>query len=228
MLPWDRFFEGLPRWIGLDQEPGFARLRSVRIVDHEIRPQRFPMFGDGGFERLRDGLALRPAPVGKSKRLLEHKHDPGTMQGRMRTRTAVVVFPLLIGQAQGPDMVWVMRLKALRKNTLQHGHRQKRAGHFHEREPVRMMPFRRGRGRHTVVSVSQGVRSYPRAIFAGTRYVTATGNSRGCGSANRAVIAAVSCVISSGIAWTRARKASMLRSNCSRSAGANPGRNAWA
>ena len=51
----------------------------------------------------------------------------------------------------------------------------------------------------------------------GTRYVTATGNSLGCGLANLARIAAVSRSISSGIVRTLALRASRFRSNCSRS-----------
>ena len=142
------------------------------------------------------------------------------IQARCRAgcgRALLMVFPFCIRQAQRAGLVWVMRVKALRKDMLQHGHGQERTGHFHQRKPVRMMPLRRGRGRHTVVSVSQGFKIIlgPSLQESDTLLPPET-----AGIADRQtvpLIAAVSCVISSGIAWTRARKASMFRSNCSRS-----------
>ena len=51
------------------------------------------------------------------------------------------------------------------------------------------------------------ISAYSLAIRSGTRYVTATGNMRGSGLANLALIAAVSRTISAGISRTLARKA---------------------
>ena len=85
----------------------------------------------------------------------------------------LVLVPLLLSRPQHGEVVRIVRIEARGKDPLQHRHREKRPGHFDQREPFCMMAFS-GHGYLLILS--------------GTRNVTATGNILGCGSAKRALI----------------------------------------
>ena len=94
-----------------------------------------------------------------------------------------VRLPLGEGEAQGARVLGVVGVEALGEDALEDRHGEERARGLDEGEPLGVVAGDGGRPGTGRRAGRGHQRASSRAIFSGIRYVTATGNRRGVGSA---------------------------------------------
>ena len=162
------FFQVLIGRVVLNEEQGL--LVGVAVFQDEIGPQRLAVVGHDGFHARRDGLTLHE----KFRRVFQHVGEdvpnPSVMNSGLR-RAAFE--PIFVGFAQAGGFGGVTLFQALREDAQQHRHGQEWPGGFDEGKPFGVMTG----GAHRLPPDCKAT-----TARGGTRKVTATGKSRGCGS----------------------------------------------